>query len=143
LLDSRIKNTLSKWSEQKYMNPGLTTLVSEELFNEMKNYEIKKGILIGKRYYDERLKTSFDVLTGKRNIEELSMINPEKTPIVPCIGYKEVEDHQEYFFSLNKSFPRIEKAFLEFEGIEPFFYKLIKTSFNEKKFVPGTYDKLI
>jgi hypothetical protein len=139
-LDSRIKKKLLKWNEPKYMTPGLTTLVSEELFNEMKNYEIKEGILIGKKYYDERLDTHFDVLIGKKNIEELPKIDAEKTPIVPCIGYKE-KDHQEYFLSLNERFPEIKKAFLEFEGMNPFLYKLTK-SFGEKKFIPDSYEVL-
>ncbi|MCX6750139.1 MAG: hypothetical protein NTZ83_01660, partial [Candidatus Pacearchaeota archaeon] len=111
LLDSRIKSTLLEWGRPKHKDPGLTTLISKELFDNMKNYEIKKCILIGKRFYDSKLNTNFDILIDRKNIKELLDINTQKTPIVPYVGYKEVTDHQEYFLSLNQKFPKIEKAF--------------------------------
>lgn len=139
VVNSRIKNTLSKSHMDKKKSLNLTTLVSRDLFNKMFQGEIERKILVGKRYHDLKSNIDFDILLNAEDFDNLSSINNKETPIVPYFSYGSLKNPQRYFLSLNKQFPEINKVFGGSKGNNPRLFRLIETNFKRKMFTIGSY----
>jgi len=140
IIYSRAQHSLSKSQDVR----NLTTLVSRDLFNKMLQGEADRKILTGKKYYDSKSETTFDILLNMRDIKELPNMNNKEIPVVPYFNSSEIRKPQRYLLSINKQFPDVDKVFMRLRRESPRLFRLIKTSFNEtnpkrKMFVPGSY----
>lgn len=130
----RVKNSLKKFPNHR----NLTTLVSEEAYKKMLEKYSDGLVFTGKKHYDEEMNSTFDVLFNYKDISELPNLNSEDTSVVPYFNSLTIGNPQEYFLSLNRKFPYVEKFFLGFNDKKPKLFTLSKSK-RAKMFIPGSY----
>jgi len=130
IVNSKIKSTLDKYITARDKGFGLTTLVSTELINEMKNGNIDGQILTGKKYLDMKSGILFDVLLDIEDIKNISNINKRETPVVPYFSYGNAKMSKENFISLNEQHPEIKKILRCVKGGYPALFQLENEKFN-------------
>jgi hypothetical protein len=124
IVNSKIKSTLDKYVTARDKGFGLTTLISRELLNEMKNGNIDGQILIGKKYLDMKSGILFDVLLDIEDTKNISNINKRETPVVPYFSYGNEKISKEDFLSLNEQHPEIKKILRCAKGGYPALFQL-------------------
>ena len=142
ILSSQIKNTLYKSPTARNSNFDLTTLISRELLEQIFNGKAEGKILVGKKYKDLESGITFDILTRAEDFSNLQKINRKETPVVPYFSYETIKNPQEYFLSLNKQFPEINKILRGVKGNNSVLYRLIEGDSKEKEFTIGSYISL-
>lgn len=130
IVNSKIKGTLDKYITSRDRNFGLTTLISKELLNEMRNGNIDDQILTGKKYLDTKSGILFDILLDIEDWKNISNINKRETPVVPYFSYGNTKISKEDFLSLNRQHPEIKKILRCAKEGYPALFKLEKGAFN-------------
>ncbi len=138
-LGKRVRDSLSKFP--KYRN--LTTFLLPEAYNKMINEDVDGTVFTGGKYYDSKSNSTFDIIFNNQDISELAKIDHNITPIVPYFSPLTISNPQEYFLSLNKKFPYVNKFFLGSLGNKPRLFTLTESSVEDvnksKIFIPGSY----
>jgi hypothetical protein len=138
-LNLQIKKALSKSNLARDRSVGLNTLVARYLFDDMVNGKMEDQALVGEKYRDLESGILFDVLLKTKDLGEILKLREDGISIVPYFALGSLKNPQEYFISLNKKFPEMEKMIMGSKEKSPRLYKLVKTTFEQKMFAPGSY----